>query len=797
MHCNNLQNPGPDATPVPRWVRFPRVERGEGAEARPTIVIVDDAAEVRALLRTRLRLSRKLDVVGEGATGAEAVEAVRDLKPDLLLLDVSMPGMDGLEALPLIREASPRTAVAMYSGFQEEGLADRARELGAVAYLEKSTGLETLPDELLTVLRGTTAEPPPGSVSPGPTEAEQGLEVLREHLERFREVFEDAAIGMATMTLAGQIVRANGTLAMLLERSTGELVGTPYARFTDDGGKLLTAAVEGILTGREDVAQFEHDVPGSNPPRRVLATLAPVLDSSRRPLYFFLQVQDVTSQRGAEEQLAQSETRFRLLVDSVEDYAIFMLSPDGVVESWNPGAQRINGYAEDEIVGRHFRTFYPREVQEAKHPEHELELALRDGHYEEEGWRVRKDGSRFWANVAITAVYDDEGRHVGFSKVTRDTTRWREQQEALRQSEERFRLLVETVADYAIFMLDTDGRVASWNRGAQRAQGYRAEEIIGKHFRVFYPPEVQATGHPERELELALRDGSYEEEGWRIRKDGTRFWSNVVITAVHDAQGRHVGFAKVTRDTTERRQMLEAGEKAAAALAEANAQLQQAAEDQAHFLAVTAHELRTPVGVLGGTADTLAAHWSELEDDERADLLAGMTTSAARLRRLLADLLTASRLQARALELVTTRVDVGELVGRCAASARRIHPGAQIEVETEPGVAVRGDADRLAQAVDNLLANALRHGVQPVRVTARSVGSEVEIAVQDSGPGVPEQMRPRLFDRFATGRTSGGTGLGLYIVRQLARSHDGEASYRPPTEGRHGAFVITLPRAVV
>jgi PAS domain S-box-containing protein len=527
----------------------------------------------------------------------------------------------------------------------------------------------------------------------------------------------------------------------------------------------------------------------------VLATIAPVLDSRERPLYLFLQVQDVTGLRGAQEQLRRSEARFRLLVEKVEDYAIFMLSPQGTVESWNAGAERIKGYTEQEIVGRHFRVFYPRKLQDARHPEHELELALRDGHYEEEGWRIRKDGSRFWANVLITAVHDD-GRHIGFAKVTRDITARREQDEALRQSEERFRLLVEAVGDYAIFMLDPDGRIASWNAGAQRSKGYTADEIIGQHFRVFYPPEVQAARHPEYELEVALRDGRYEEEGWRVRKDGTLFWANVVITAVRD-RGRLVGFAKVTRDTSERRAMLEERERTAAALAVANAQLEQAAEDQAHFLAVTAHELRTPVGVLGGTADTLAAHWADLEDDERRELLEGMSASAVRLRRLLADLLTASRLQASALELELGPVDVGALLATAAAAARRTHPGADVRVEAEPGLVVEGDTDRLAQAVDNLIANALRHGVPPVRVTGRVVGSEVEIAIGDAGPGVPEEMRTRLFDRFATGRGPGGTGLGLYIVRQLARSHGGDATYRPPgSDGaQNGSFVISLPYA--
>jgi len=649
-----------------------------GAEgARPTIVIVDDAAEVRALVRTRLRLSGRLDVVGEGADGVEAVAAARVYLPDLMLLDVSMPVMDGLEALPLVLEASPGTRVVMYSGFSEEGLAQRARERGAVAFLEKSTSLEELADQLVALLDDPDATDDPAgaegaaraSAPSAPALDEADRTVLREHLERFREVFDDAAIGMATVTLAGQVVRANAALAELLGRPLDQLVGTAYGALAGSRRQLVEEAVDQILAGRSRVVQVEHDVAGvadSVGPRRVMATVAPVLDSNGRPLYLFLQVQDVTAQRRAEEQLRRSEARFRLLVENVEDYAIFMLSPEGLVESWNAGAQRIKGYAESEIVGRHFRTFYPPEVQASRHPEHELELAVRDGHYEEEGWRVRKDGSRFWANVLITTVYDQDGRHIGF--------------------------------------------------------------------------------------------------------------------------------AKITRDTTSRRELLQEREQTAAALAEANAQLQQAAEDQAHFLAVTAHELRTPVGVLAGTAEMLAEHDEALSAEERRDLLEGMTSSAARLRRLLTDLLTASRLQASALELEVGPVDVGSLVEAAAQEARRSHPGMVVDVEVEPGLVVPGDAGRLAQAVDNLIGNALRHGVPPARITARELEDDVEIAVSDSGSGVSAEMRDRLFDRFATGRAGGGTGLGLYIVRQLARSHRGDATYRPGEDGTSGSFVITLPR---
>ena len=243
----------------------------------------------------------------------------------------------------------------------------------------------------------------------------------------------------------------------------------------------------------------------------------------------------------------------RLLVESVQDYAIFALDPDGYILSWNAGAERFKGYTADEIIGKHFSIFYPQEKIASGFPEYELREAARTGRFEDEGWRLRKDGTRFWASVVLTALRDHTGTLVGYAKVTRDLTERRATDEALRLSEERFRLIVQGVRDYAIFMLDPTGHVATWNDGAQRIKQYSADEIIGKHFSIFYPPEKIAEQFPQYELREAERTGHFEDEGWRLRKDGSRFWANVVITALRDADGHLIGFSKVTRDLTERR----------------------------------------------------------------------------------------------------------------------------------------------------------------------------------------------------------------------------------------------------
>jgi PAS domain S-box-containing protein len=301
-------------------------------------------------------------------------------------------------------------------------------------------------------------------------------------------------------------------------------------------------------------------------------------------------VRDVTERKLAEEALRQNEERFRLLVEGVKDYAIFMLDPDGKVASWNEGAHRIKGYRQQEILGHHFSVFFAEEDLKRSKPERELEIAQEKGSYEEEGWRVRKDGSRFWASVLITALWDEAGGLRGFAKVTRDITERKRAEEEirqlnknlenrveertsqleaavaeleshqreLRQSEERFRILVEGVSDYAIFMLSPDGSVVSWNEGAERIQGYGASEITGKHFSIFYAEEDVERGLPGEELRVAAAEGRFEEEGLRVRKDGTRYQAEVVITALRDEAGNLRGFSQVTRDITARKEAEEA-----------------------------------------------------------------------------------------------------------------------------------------------------------------------------------------------------------------------------------------------
>src|SRR3569623_1951404 len=303
------------------------------------------------------------------------------------------------------------------------------------------------------------------------------------------------------------------------------------------------------------------------------------------------------------------EQRFQLLVAGVRDYAIYMLTPEGYVRSWNAGAQRFKGYLAEEIIGRHFSCFYTPEDKAAGVPASSLRIALTEGKFETEGWRVRKDGTRCWASVVIDPIHDDGEDLVGFAKVTRDITERKMAYDALRESEEQFRLLVQGVTDYAIFMISPIGEVTNWNVGARRIKGYTQDEIIGAHFSRFYTQEDLAKGLPATALSTAAREGRFEHEGWRVRKDGSKFWAMVVLDAIRNEKGELIGFAKVTRDITEKRMAAEALEKANAALFQS-----QKMEAIGQLPGGVAHDFNNILAVLASGLDLLAARMQDRRD---------------------------------------------------------------------------------------------------------------------------------------------------------------------------------------
>lgn len=359
------------------------------------------------------------------------------------------------------------------------------------------------------------------------------------------------------------MIKPDGTVASWnagAQRAKGylhdEIVGKNFAVFyseTDRQNGLPQRALEtATLTGRFEAEGWRYRKDGSAFWAHVV--IDAIRDEHGELLGFAKITRDCTEQQEQQRRQREQEARFRLLVEGVTDYAIYMLDHDGLVVNWNAGAQRAKGYVADEIIGKHFSRFYSASDRLAHIPEKNLQTAFRTGRFEDEGWRYRKDGSAFWAHVVIDAVRDDAGKLIGYAKITRDCT---EQQKLLREQREqetRFRLLVEGVTDYAIYMLDTRGCVVNWNAGAQRTKGYTADEIVGQHFSLFYGAQERMAHIPESNLEIAAKTGRFEDEGWRYRKDGSAFWAHVVIDAIHDDDGKFIGFAKITRDVTERRE---------------------------------------------------------------------------------------------------------------------------------------------------------------------------------------------------------------------------------------------------
>ena len=506
---------------------------------------------------------------------------------------------------------------------------------------------------------------------------------------------------------------------------------------------------------------------------------------------------DAPSFAGHPQRPAERAGLHRLLVDSVRDYAIFALDPNGNVLSWNAGAEYLKGYSADDIIGRHFSVFYPPEKIAEKFPEYELEVARREGRFEDEGWRIRKDGSRFWANVVITALRDATGTLVGFAKVTRDLTERFLAEEALRISEERFRLLVQGVKDYAIFMLDPAGYVASWNEGAQRIKGYEAAEIIGRHFSTFYPAEDVADGKPARELEIAVGEGKYEEEGWRVRKDGSLFWANVLITAVRGSDGRLVGFAKVTRDLTERRA---ANERALADARRVTA-AETATRIKSEFLATMSHELRTPINATLGYTELLSLGLRGPVTETQREDLERIRVSQQYLLGIITDLLNYSRMEAGQMEYDLAPVPVQALVDAVLpmVEPQASKKGLTLErITCDDGLVGQVDRTKGEQVLLNLLSNAVKFTPNGGRVTVTCTAGEetVAISVVDTGPGIPEDKQAAIFEPFVQlgrSRTSSheGTGLGLAISRDLARAMGGDVTVESvPGKGSTFAFVL-------
>ncbi len=493
------------------------------------------------------------------------------------------------------------------------------------------------------------------------------------------------------------------------------------------------------------------------------------------------------------------DERYRYLVDSITDYAIYMLDPEGRVASWNAGAQRFKGYETWEILGEHFSRFYTDEDRLARLPEYALVTAEREGRFENQGWRIRKDGTRFWAHVIIDTIRDRDGTLLGFAKVTRDLTERRNAEAELKRSEQKFQMLVQSVTDYALYMLDPDGYVSNWNSGAERIKGYRAEEIVGRHFSEFYTEEDRRDGEPEKFLAAARFEGRAEREGWRVRKDGTRFLANVVIDAIRDERGELLGFAKITRDVTEKT----AAQKA---LAQTREELFQSQKLEAigQLSGGIAHDFNNLLMAILGSLEMLRKRMPD--DPALMPLLQNAIQGAERGAAVTQRILAFSRRQ----DLDMKPVDLKQLAdGMMDFLQRSIGSTARIEMDMPPELALAlTDPVQLETALLNLVVNArdampsggtITIGAREEEISGLpdklKPGRYVCLTVTDTGEGMDEGTLERATTPFFTTKGVGkGTGLGLSMVQGLTEQSGGRLSIES-AKGKGTKISLLLPTA--
>ncbi|KAI3591002.1 Multidomain signal transduction protein [Cupriavidus sp. U2] len=479
---------------------------------------------------------------------------------------------------------------------------------------------------------------------------------------------------------------------------------------------------------------------------------------------------------------------FLTFVDTVADYAIVLLDINGVITSWNRGAQRMLGYDGSEAIGLHFSRLYTEDAIARGWPQKALLLTQRHRKLEDGGWLMRKDGSRFWCSNSITAVHNSDDVLMGMGMVIRDVTQQMESSERLRESESTFRLLVQNVYDYAIFMLDTEGRVASWNVGANRIKGYASREIVGQHFSVFYSPEDRTSGKPERLLSIARDQGRVQDEGWRVRKDGTQFWASVTLTAVYDEHHQLVGFAKITRDMSERRHLEE---------------VEASARRMNEFLATLAHELRNPLAPMFNATAIIEKH-----PDDGGLVRANLSVVLRQLRhlsRLVDDLLDVGRMAVGKLELRSTVLPIQTVIETGLEACLPLLAAKQQRIELQlcdENFHVFGDLTRLSQVLQNVLNNASKFSAEgtTIVVECKAWDKIGTISIADQGRGIPRDMLSDIFNLFVQVdepgySATGGLGIGLSLCKSIIEKHAGSISATSTGPGQGSTFTIQLPIA--
>ncbi|HEX8516673.1 MAG TPA: PAS domain-containing sensor histidine kinase [Bacteroidia bacterium] len=482
---------------------------------------------------------------------------------------------------------------------------------------------------------------------------------------------------------------------------------------------------------------------------------------------------------------------FQLAVNQIVDYGIFILDVNGFIQTWNPGAQRLKGYQANEIIGKHFTVFYSEEDIDNSKPVFELNVALQDGRFEDEGWRIKKDGTRFWANVIITPLYDNK-EHIGFAKISRDLSQRKMTEDIIKETRERYKLLIDQAKDYAIFLLDPKGRIASWNIGAEKIKGYKPDEIIGRHFSIFYPEEALKTNFPEYELKEAVARGRFEDEGWRIKKDGDRFWANVIITPLY-RKNKLIGFSKLTRDISEKKQAeRHRYEKERIAMSLENTQaINRELEKFAH---IVAHDLKAPLRAIGNYSLLVVKAVEKKNFTAVQRDLNRIEANVQKMNRLIDGILRYSKIGINKLE--KEEIDVKELVMNLPL-VEGLDSKFKLIFE-EPVAAISFPRVLLQQIFENLISNAVKYNssAKPeIIIGSRDKENANEFFVRDNGPGIPADLQKKMFDLFEIGDPNNpeSTGVGLAIVKKAVESQKGKISIES-SPGKGTEFVVSIPK---
>ncbi len=616
---------------------------------------------------------------------------------------------------------------------------------------------------------------------------------------------DQVSFAMLVLNREGNILYANAATTKLTGYTAQQLLQQNIAVVLAQPDDTLRVDYQLALTRKTGELTTEGWIYPKNSQRlwgEIIFKTMPAADDQEGLL--LCTIQDRNDKKTIELELRRSEERFKIMVESVREYAIYMMDPNGYILTWNDGATSIKGYPSAEIIGKHFTLFYTPQDNQQGLPKQELRTTLEKGKFEGEGWRVKRDGSVFWAGFVLTPLYNDQGLHIGFSKVTRDLTEKKYHEESLRQSEEKFRLLVEQVTDYGIFMMDEKGIITSWNQGARNIKGYTAEEIIGRHFSSFYPEEDIISGKPAMELKIARENGKYEEEGWRIRKNKSRFWASVIITAVYN-NGVLVGFSKVTRDLTERKlgeQELalskERYRKLAEELSETNRILSEVNSELEQFTSIVSHDLQEPIRTIKSYLTLIHQEINSSNSEKLRLYLEKSIASTTRMRELIQNLLHYSQLSKA--EISREPLDVESIFNDVSQNLKALvdERKATIKYEIEEK-SVFGNRIQLGQLFQNLISNALKFNVSAhpqIMVRSYSSNGLAQFSVQDNGIGIAEKDREKIFDifkRLNSDKMFPGMGIGLAVCKKIAEQHHGSIHVES-VPGTGATFYVSLGR---